>query len=153
MGADYYLIPASIVGQYPWASEILKGHDRDWSNRNGEGRNPTPEELRKVLEELTDYSVVYAVSEDNWQADIRARSGFGLFRQNALLNAVDFNGDQATPHLVCLEGGDLKLNLLIAERISRICGPLFVIPDTGTKPLTVASGADPGQLIKRWQKG
>jgi hypothetical protein len=150
MGTDYYLIPTSIVGQYPWVLDALNLYSMGWLNTSEVGRNPSPVELRAVLDELSDYDVQYSVSENNWQADIRARRGIPLFRPTSLLCVVDYTGDESESHLVCLESGDMYLNLLIAERLSRTCGPLLIIPDTGTLPLLVTPGSDPTELIRNW---
>jgi hypothetical protein len=107
--------------------------------------------LRELLDALSDYSIDYFINEESWQADIRANKGVPLFRPNSLLNVIDYNGDETCPHLVCLESGDIKLNFMIAERLSKICGPLFLIPDTGTLPLIVQPGSDPDDLMKQWR--
>lgn len=151
MCADYYLIPTAISDQYPWAMSQLALYDMAQSDVNDVGRNPKPEEVRELLDLLVDFSVDFFVSEDSWQADIRASKGIPLFRRASLLNVVDFNGDESRPHLFCLESGDLHLNILIAERLSRICGPLFFIPDTGAKPLLVKPGSDPAELKQHWE--
>jgi hypothetical protein len=150
MGADYYLVPTAIASQYPWAIEQLDRHAMQWPEISGAGRNLKPSEVRAVLDILSDYSISYSVSEDNWQAEIHAAQGIRFLRPNALLNAVDYAGDEATACLFCLEKGDPRLNLLIAERLSRICGPLFLIPDTGAHPLLVTPGSDPAQLMRNW---
>jgi hypothetical protein len=123
----------------------------EWPNFPTEGRNLKPEELRELLDALSDYSIDYFINEESWQADIRANKGVPLFRPNSLLNVIDYNGDETCPHLVCLESGDIKLNFMIAERLSKICGPLFLIPDTGTLPLIVQPGSDPDDLMKQWR--
>ena len=150
MCADYYLIPTAIADRYPWAMRQLNRYDMERPDTPGAGRNPKPEEVRKVLDHLAGYSVDYFVSEDNWQADIRSRKGIPLFRKNSLLNVIDFNGDESYPHLVCFESGDISLNLLIAERLSRISGPLYMVADTGAQPLIVTPGSDPAALKQHW---
>jgi hypothetical protein len=115
------------------------------------GRNPTPRELRTVLDELSGYTVDYRIGPGNWQADVEANTGFRLFRSTALVNVIDFQGDEASPHLFCFEKGDLRLNILIVERLSRLCGSLFVVPDTGAQPLLVTPGTDPKDAIKVWE--
>lgn len=151
MCADYYVIPAAISDQYPWAMSQLAIYDLAQLDSNIEGRNPKPEEVREILDILSDISVDYFVSEKNWQAEIRAIKRIPLFRSYSLLNAIDFNGDESSPHLFCFESGDLRLNLLITERLSRVCGPLFFLPDTGVRPLLVNPGSDPGELINQWE--
>jgi hypothetical protein len=151
MGATYYVISASFADQYPWAADALRRQDKVPRFSHKPGRNPTPRELRGVLDELTDFTVDYFVSQDNWQADIRANAGVPLLRSTALLNVIDFQGDETMPHLICFEKGDMKLNILIVERLSRICGTLYVIPDTGARPLPVTPGIDPTEAAKLWK--
>jgi hypothetical protein len=151
MCADYYLIPITIADRYPWAMNQLDHYNMERPITSGAGRNPKPEEVREALDDLSDYSVVYSVSEVSWQADIRSRKGIPLFSQNSLLNLVDFSGDESFPHLVCLESGDIGLNLLIAERLSRIIGSLYIIADTGAQPLIVAPGSDLAELKRHWE--
>lgn len=143
MGVDYYLVPTAIADQYPWAIDQLNHHAIEWANISGMGRNPKPYEVREVLDDLSEYAISYSVTENNWQADIRAKKGIPLLHANSLLNAVDYKGDESMPHLFCLEKGDLRLNLSIAEHLSRICGPIFLIPDTGAQPILVTPASDP----------
>jgi hypothetical protein len=98
------------------------------------GRNPTPPELRDVLDELTDFTVDCFVSHENCQADIHADAGIPLLHSTALLNVIDFQVDETIQHLICFEKGDMKLDVLIVERLSRICGTRLIIPDTGARP-------------------
>lgn len=146
MCADYYFIPIAIADRYPWAMSQLNLFALPLPDSTGAGRNPKPEEVREVLDDLADYSVDYFVSEDHWQADIRARKGIPLFRKNSLLNLIDFNGDESCPFLVCLESGDISFNLIIAERLSRIIGPVYMVVDTGAQPFIVTPGSDPAAL-------
>lgn len=153
MGATYYVISASLADRYPWAADSLKRHGMFRLMTPESGRNPTPRELREVLDDLSGYTVDYLVSKDNWQADIRAKKGVPLFRPTALLNVIDYHGDETTPHLICFEKGDPRFNILIVERLSRICGLLFIIPDTGAQPLAVTPGVDPTDAMKVWKMG
>ena len=150
MCADYYVIPVAISDQYPWAKSQLALLNMEQSDSNVVGRNPKPEEVRELLEKLADVSVDFFISEDGWQADVRAIEGIPLFRRASLLSVINFNGDESCPHLFCFESGDLQLNLRIAERLSRICGPLYFVPDTGLRPLIVKPGSDPAELKQHW---
>ena len=114
-------------------------------------RNPSPQELRTVLDELPGYNTDYLVSPGNWQASVEATAGLPLFRSETLISIVDFRGDETRPHLFYFDNGNPKLNVLIVERLSRLCGPLFVFPDTGARPLLVTPGIDSIGAVKVWE--
>ena len=105
-----------------------------------------------VFDGLSGYKTTYYVSSDDWLADIEATTGLQLFRPNTSVRVVDFQGDETTPHAFFFEKGDEKLNILIVERLSVLCGAFYVFPDTGTQPLLVTPGTDPEQAIKEWQR-
>ena len=108
MGADYYLVPTALASQYPWAIEQLDRHAMQWPGISGAGRNLKASEVRAVLDDLSDYSISYSISGDNWQAEIQAAKGIRFLRSNALLNAVDYAGDEASARLFCLEKVGLR---------------------------------------------
>jgi hypothetical protein len=84
VGATYYVISASLADQYPWAVDSLRRYDMVPPSPSKPGRNPTPRELRTVLDELSGYTVDYRTGPGNWQADVEANTGFRLFRSTAL---------------------------------------------------------------------
>ncbi len=151
MGIAYNVISAGVVHQYPFAVECLRFHNMVPPPSSSPCRNPSPQELRNVLDELSGYTTDYLVSPGNWQASVEAISGLRLFRSSTLVSVVDFRGDETMPHVFYFEKGDPKLNILIVERLSRLCGPLFVFPDTGARPLLVTPGIDPIDAVKVWK--
>jgi hypothetical protein len=151
VGATYYVVSVSMADQYPWAADSLRRYNMGPPSPSEVGRNPTPRELRTVLDELSGYTVDYLVGPGNWQADVDAKTGLRPFRSTTLVSVIDFQGEETTPHLFCFEKGDLTLNILIVERLSRLCGPLFVVPDTGARPLLVTPGIDPKDAVKVWE--
>jgi hypothetical protein len=153
MGATYYVISISTADQYPWAADPLQHYDMLPKSPSEPGRNPTPNELREVLDGLQGYTIEYMVSMDNWQAVVEAKKGFPLFRSTALVDVIDFQGDEMEPHVICFEKGDLNLNILLVERLSRKCGTLLIVPDTGAKPFIVSPGMDHQDAIKDWEVG
>jgi hypothetical protein len=150
VGVAYNVISASVVHQYPFAVESLEYHDMVPPSPTKPGRNPSPKELRAALDELEGYTIDYFADRGNWQASVEATTGLRLFRSSTLVNVVDFLGDETMPHIFYFEKGDPKLNILIVERLSRFCGPLFVFPDTGDRPLLVTPGVDPVEAVKVW---
>ena len=117
---------------------------------SGLSRNPSPLELRTVLDGLPGYTTDYLVSPGNWQASVEAATGLRVFRSETLISVVDYSGNETAPHVFYFEG-DPRLNILIVERLSRLCGPLFVFPDTGARPLLVTPGIDPTDAVKVWE--
>jgi hypothetical protein len=59
VGATYYVISGSLADQYPWAVDSLRRYDMVPPSPSKPGRNPTPRELRTVLDELSGYTVDY----------------------------------------------------------------------------------------------
>lgn len=151
MGIAYNVVSARAVHQYSFAMQCLRFHGMVSSVPSAPGRNPSPQQLRTVLDALSGYATDYQVSRDNWQASVNATTGLRLFRPNTLIAVVDYLGDETMPHLFYFGGGDPKLNILIVERLSRLCGPLFVFPDTGAQPLLVTPGIDPLDAVKVWE--
>jgi hypothetical protein len=151
MGVAYNVISAGSVHQYPFAVECLERFDMVPPTSSTSSRNPSPLELRAVLDDLSDYRIEYIVSQDNWQALVEATTGLRLFRPNTLVCVVDFQGDEAMPHIFYFEKGDPKLNIYIVERLSRVCGPFYVFPDTGARPLLVIPGIIPSDAVKVWR--
>jgi hypothetical protein len=151
VGVAYNVISAGVVDQYPFAVECLRFCEIVPPSASEPGRNPSPQELRAVLDDLPGYKTDYLVSPGNWQASVGATTGLRLFRSETLISVVDFRGDETLPHLFYFDKGDLRLNILIVERLSRLCGPLFVFPDTGARPFLVTPGIDPTDAIKAWE--
>jgi hypothetical protein len=151
VGVAYNVISAGAVDQYPFAVECLRSYNIVPPSPSSPCTNPSPQQVRTVLDELPGYTIDYFVSPGNWQASVEATAGLPLFRSGTLVSIVDFQGDETRPHLFYFEGGDAKLNIRIVERLSRRCGPLFVFPDTGARPLLVTPGLDPVDAVKVWE--
>jgi hypothetical protein len=151
VGVAYNVISTGVVDQYPFAAECLRFYDIVPPSASEPGRNPSPRELRAVLDDLPGYKADYLVSPENWQASVEAITGLRLFRSETSISVVDFRGDETMPHLFYFDKGDLRLNIFIVERLSRLCGPLVIFPDTGARPLLVTPGIDPTDAVKAWE--
>ena len=152
MGAAYNVISAEAVHKYPFAVQSLRFHDMTPPPSPGLSRNPSPLELRTVLDGLPGYYTTdYLVGPGNWQASVEAASGLRIFRSETLISVVDYSGNETAPHVFYFDEGDPRLNILIVERLSRLCGPLFVFPDTGGRPLLVRPGIDPTDAVRVWE--
>jgi hypothetical protein len=97
VGVSFNVISAGVAQQYPFAVERLEYFDMVPPTPSPSGRNPSPKELRTVLDKLSGYKIEYLVSPDNWQALVEAATGLRLFRPNTLLSVVDFQGDETMP--------------------------------------------------------
>jgi hypothetical protein len=150
MGVTYSVISSGEVSRHAFAVECLQYYDMLPPSAPEPSRNPSPQELRSVLDDLPGYTTDYVVSPDNWQASVEATTGWRLLRSETLVSVVDYRGNETMPHLFYFDMGDPKLNILIVERLSRLCGPLFIFPDTGARPLLVTPGIDPMDVIKVW---
>ena len=151
MGVAYNVVSAGAVHRYPFAIECLRTYGMVPPSVPGPSREPSPQDLRTVLDALPGYATDYLASPGNWQASVKATTGLRLFRPGTLITVVDFQGDEARPHLFYFDKGEPTLNILIVERLSRLCGPLFVFPDTGARPLLVAPGIDPRDAVQVWE--
>jgi hypothetical protein len=118
---------------------------------SGLSRNPSPLELRTVLAGLPGHTTDYFVSPGDWQASVEAATGLRVFRSETLISVVDYSGNETTPHVFYFDEGDPRLNIPIVERLARLCGPLFVLPDTGARLLLVTPGIDPTDAVKVWE--
>src|SRR5262245_61044452 len=95
-------------------------------------RNPTPAEVRKVCSTLRDFKTEFNVKPKSfWQAVIEGKKR----DEGTILNVDDFKGGEDKPHAIWFEKGSPALILEIVKRLSKQCGPLVVVPDTGDAPI------------------
>ena len=113
----------------------------------GQERNPTPAEIRQVLCGMADCQAVYHVRPHYWTAEV----GNPTTRQGATIYIPDFSGDEQEPHDFQFDKSSPELVLRIASGLSRVCGPMACIPDTGETPIVVTPDTDPVEAIKVWQ--
>jgi hypothetical protein len=114
----------------------------------GEGRYPSLQELRAVLDHLDGYAISYSTDPvflGNWYADIvRADQRDGNW---ALIVANDYNGNETDTHEFYFERGAPRVMLPILQRLVTACGPLILLPDTGALPVVVTSELDLDQAV------
>ena len=78
MGVATHVIAAGEVDRYAFAVETLRAHGMEPPAMTEASRNPSPQELRAVLDDLEGYAATYTVSANNWHLvalDLRAPSG------------------------------------------------------------------------------
>lgn len=105
-----------------------------------QSRNPTPAEIRRVLDSLAGYRAEYRISERLWDADVSSVEPNNHSR--ACIWVQNFNGDENEPHEFCFHKGWIELNLLITQRLSEICEPLLVISDATGTPIVITPETD-----------
>ena len=111
-------------------------------------RNPTPAEVREVCRTLRDYKTEFNVKpKSRWQAVIAGTKG----DEGTILNVEKFNGAEDKPHGIWFEKGSPALILEILKRLSKHCGPLVVVPDTGDPPIAVTAKASVKKLLNEWE--
>jgi len=109
----------------------------------GNGRYPTLQELREVLDHLDGYTISYSMSRvfpAHWYADIvRADHKNGDW---AFIVVNNYNGDETDTHEFYFERGAPRVMLPILQQLVPRCGPLILLPDTGAPPVVVTSQLD-----------
>ncbi len=110
---------------------------------------PTPARVRRAMEDVPGWKVDIRSGNEWWQATVAAvRADGGI--DYALLNAAGYRGDEAEPASLYFEKGDGLMNLVVAERIAAVCGPLALLGDHSGEPVVVTAGADVPALYTDW---
>lgn len=112
----------------------------------GHSRYPTVDELRHVLDQLEGYATEYSIDRlGHWYASV-----YGPHDAHAFLVVPDYHGADDRPHAFHFEKGSKEVNLLILKQLAEICGPLVIVPDTGSDPIVVTPDLDIDQAIQVW---
>lgn len=138
MGVSYTVVPIGAHLDIPtWLKALGIETPPSFTVQS---RNPTPAEIRSVLEGLPSYRVEYSVGERRWDADIRSTEPSN--QSWACVWVHKFNGDENEPHEFSFHKGWIELNLLIAQKLSEVSGALLVIPDSTGTPIVVTPETD-----------
>ena len=121
-----------------------------------ESRFPTLLELMSVVEQLDGYTVTMTLSNATNTAEYRSGRPAGLLcwvvnydlglqtgrqpRPPEVGDTVQFNFHKGSPELA----------VVIAEKLTRYCGPLVLIRDLDASPLLVTIGIDPQKALEKW---
>ena len=115
---------------------------------DGPSRNPTPAEVRKSCSALRGFKTTFNVkSKSHWQALLQSTQR----DEGTILNLENFTDAEDKPHAIWFEKGSPKGILEIVKRLTRHCGPLVVLPDTGEAPIAVTADASVKTLLKEWE--
>ena len=97
------------------------------------GCDPTPAEMRSMLENMPGLRVACRVTETTWQASVTSRKDVSW----SSLRFRDYTGNLDERQKFCFEAGWDELILLIAVRMAGRCGPLVLLHDSGAPPQVV----------------
>ena len=124
-------------------------HSLDIACPMGEGRYPSIEELRSVLDHLDEYTIDYRTGTGSWYADIS---------QPDLVNGdwtelvvSNYSGSDTDSHEFSFRHGSPLLMMRIVQRLAGTCGPLILLPDTGGLPVVVTPELDLAQALHAWE--
>lgn len=129
----YQVVTLHECMQDPAALAWLAQGDAPLPGEVPPGRYPAPSEIREALESIPGLRVEYRVSRSVWQASLTSRSDVSW----AVLQVVDYCGDEDRPHRFCFTGGWDEVIQLAASRLAAVCGPLVLLHDSGAHPMVV----------------
>ncbi|MBN2385148.1 hypothetical protein JXQ70_19920 [bacterium] len=117
-----------------------------------DGRHPTPSEIRAVVGDLDGFKASYTehpIFHKPWQVMVEHaqdpdNGGW------TLINVSEYLGEDQ-PTEIWFEKGWPDLIIRIMVGLSRTCGPLFILPDTGEAALVVRPGDNPVYLYESWE--
>ena len=121
----------------------------------GLGRNPTVEEIRAVLDALTDYEVEYG--GPGWQGGDWGEAalwprGPREGRPVLVLDLLKARPEEVgrSFYFPRPRAGADELVLDILIRLARVCGPQVLFCDTGGPSLVIGPDTDPEQALLAW---
>jgi hypothetical protein len=112
-------------------------------------RNPTPREVRTVLDGLANCTVRYElIHGDYWSAWVQHRDNECV---RTLVHITHVGGDD-DQRPVWFEKGDPELIITIVEALTHRCGVLLLRDDTGVSPpLLITAGVIPARALDPWR--
>ena len=97
------------------------------------GRYPTPTEIRTVVDGVPGVRTDYLVSDTAWEVTVRSRKDVCW----ACLAIRGYCGDPDAPHYFYFSAGWDEIILLVASQLTKRCGPLVLLHDSGALPQLV----------------
>jgi hypothetical protein len=114
---------------------------------DGAARNPTPAEVREACGALRGFETRFNVKAGkHWQAVVEGAGG----DEGTIVNVEKFKGFEDRPHSIWFEKGSPAVVLQIVKQLSRRCGPLVVLPDSGDTPVAVTATSSMKNLLRDW---
>jgi hypothetical protein len=131
MGVNYSVVPYNSLFTAEETVKWLREYEMDLPQNAPYGRDPTPSEVRKVLDGLQDCHVDYVVNSAIWSAEIRCAD------DHTSINVL-FSGNEDVPFDLSFRGGD-EIVIHILRELAKVCGtfllltngeyPTFIFPD------------------------
>ncbi len=149
MGVLYHVVPLGLCDAPEYADWFAR-FDIMLADRGTPSRHPTPRDIRSALDTLEGYSVHYVAVPPVFDADVSDALDpeHGAWTS---LHGLNFEGDEDAPVRLYFAKGWEDLIIRIAERISRLCGPLVFVPDTDAAPVLIAPGISVADAMAQWQ--
>ena len=115
-----------------------------------ESRNPTPYEVRKVLNNLDGITENFRVDDETWGAYIEDSNG----QRMANIHCDDFQGDENEPSGLSFDGDSNALFCLrVVQQLTKVCGPLCMVITTGSGvPVIVTPDISPEDAFDIWEE-
>lgn len=127
---------------------------REWLDESGipiadssDGRLPTDDEVRAVLDRLPGYSLEFREEPEEFVVDVSSLPdpSSGPW---ACLAFPKPSTDPSRDRCLTFRTGWPEVIVTITYELSKRSGPLLLIPDTGDDLLLVHAGADPDALLR-----
>ena len=121
-------------------------------------RFPTPAEIRKVLEGMSEYTKIYNISEQHWDVDIYETAYYDPLSlhffggKHATIYASDTLLDDSLPLDFHFHGGWDEVNLQITLGLTHFTGPLVLMADSDVVPVLVSADQTVPDLLRQWAK-
>ncbi len=120
-------------------------------------RYPLPSEIRQVLDEMTDYTKKYFITEKVWDVDIYETIFYDEEKhhstgKHASINSIGPALNESSPLHIYFHSGTEEVNLEIVLRLSVFTGPLILMADDDIVPLIVADRQQLADLVNQWEK-
>jgi hypothetical protein len=145
MGASYFAIPFSDSAAQAVFEQKGAALPDGWER----SRNPSPNELRRVLESLPGWRSDIHPGPGRWQASVEDPSDPHAY--GALIDVRDYRGDADSPHGFVFSRADPELAMQITERLTHTCGPLLFFCDSGGPDVLISAGTDVGKAFALWE--
>ncbi|MCI0558325.1 MAG: hypothetical protein MN733_07505 [Nitrososphaera sp.] len=135
MATSYTVVTTSESGVAKW----LEGVGLMLPSGSERSRYPTPEEIRSVLQKMSNYRVDYFITDRDWHATI-SEAAEPETSSWAFLVALDYSGNQTVPHKFYFERGSSSVMKEVLNQLAKVCGPLVLINNSDISDAVVATG-------------
>ena len=114
-------------------------------------RRPTPREVTELLRDLPGFRTTITANKQSGEWHAMIESSDPTDPSWTVVRISDYRDDDA-PHDLCFHKGFPRVVLLVVERLTRLCGPLVVVNDSGSLPVVVRPGDSIEDLLRQNQE-